>query len=46
MSLNRTPFEVLYGRKRHTPLMWSEVGGRVIESLDFIKAAEEKIAEV
>jgi hypothetical protein len=26
--------------------MWSEVGGRVIESLDFIKAAEEKIAEV
>jgi hypothetical protein len=45
-SLNRTPFEVLYGRKRHTPLMWSEVGGRVIESLDFIKAAEEKIAEV
>jgi hypothetical protein len=26
--------------------MWSEVRGRVIESLDFIKAAEEKIAEV
>jgi hypothetical protein len=28
------------------PLMWSEVGDRVIESLDFIKAAKEKIAEV
>jgi hypothetical protein len=26
--------------------MWSEVGDRVIESSDFIKAAEEKIAEV
>jgi hypothetical protein len=26
--------------------MWSEVGDRVIESPDFIKAAEEKIAEV
>jgi hypothetical protein len=26
--------------------MWSEVGDRVIESSDFIKAVEEKIAEV
>jgi hypothetical protein len=45
-SLNKAPFEVLYGRKCHTPLMWLEVGDRVIESPDFIKAAEEKIAEV
>jgi hypothetical protein len=45
-SLKKAPFEVLYGRKCRTPLMWSEVGDHVIESLDFIKAAEEKIAEV
>jgi hypothetical protein len=45
-SLKKAPFEVLYGRKCRTPLTWSEVGDRVIESSDFIKAAEEKILEV
>jgi hypothetical protein len=45
-SLKKAPFEVLYGRKCRTPLMWSEVGDRVIESPDFIRAAEQKIAEV
>lgn len=45
-SLKKSPFEVLYGRKCRTPLMWSEVGDRIVESPDFIKAAEEKIAEV
>jgi hypothetical protein len=45
-SLKKAPFEVLYERKCRTPLMWSEVEDRVIESPDFIKAAEEKIAEV
>jgi hypothetical protein len=45
-SLKRVPFEVLYGRMCRTPLMWSEVRDRVIKSPYFIKAAEEKIAEV
>jgi hypothetical protein len=45
-SLKKAPFEVLYGRKCRTPLMWSEVGDRAIESPEFIKAAEEKIAKV
>jgi hypothetical protein len=45
-SLKKASFEVLYGRKCHTPLMWSEIGDRVIESPDFIKATEEEIAEV
>jgi hypothetical protein len=45
-SLKKAPFEVLYGRKCRTPLMWSEVGDPVIESPDFINAIEEKIAEV
>jgi transposase InsO family protein len=44
-SLKKAPFKVLYGRKCRTPLMWSEVGDRTIESPDFIKALEEKIAK-
>jgi hypothetical protein len=45
-SLKKTPFEVLYGRKCCTPLMWSEVEDRVVESPNFIKATEEKISEI
>jgi hypothetical protein len=45
-SLKKAPFKVLFGRKCRTSLMWSEVGDGVIESPDFIKAVEEKIAEV
>jgi hypothetical protein len=45
-SLKMSPFEALYGRKCRTPLMWSEVGDRIIEKPDFITAAEEKIAEI
>jgi hypothetical protein len=45
-SLKKAPFDVLYGRKCHTPLMWSEVRDRIIKSPNFIKAAEEKITEV
>jgi hypothetical protein len=45
-SLKKAPFEVLYGRKCRTLMMWSEVEDRVIESPDFIKAVEKKIAEV
>jgi hypothetical protein len=45
VSLKKAPFKVLHGRKCHTPSMWLEVGDRTLESPDFIKAAEEKIAE-
>jgi transposase InsO family protein len=45
-SLKKAPFEVLYGKKCHTPLMWSEVGDHVIESPVFIRDVEEKIAEI
>jgi hypothetical protein len=45
-SLKKAPFEVLYGRKCRMPLMWLEVQNCVIEGPDFIKAAEENIAEV
>jgi hypothetical protein len=45
-SLKMSPYEALYGRKCRTPLMWSEVGDRIIEKLDFIAAAEDKVAEI
>jgi ribonuclease HI len=45
-SLRMSPYEALYGRKCRTPLMWSEVGDRVIEGPDFIAAAEDKVAEI
>jgi hypothetical protein len=45
-SLKMSPFEALYGRKCRTPLMWTEVGDRIIEGPDFIKKAEDKIAEI
>ena len=45
-SLKMSPFEALYGRKCRTPLIWTEVGDRIIEGPDFIKEAEEKIAEI
>ena len=45
-SLKMSPFEALYGRKCHTPLKWSEVGDRIIKGPDFIKKAEDKIAEI
>jgi hypothetical protein len=44
-SLKKALFEALYGRKCRTPLMWSKVRDRAIESPDFIKATEEKIAK-
>jgi hypothetical protein len=45
-SLKKASFEVLYGRKCRTLLMRSEVGDHAIESPDFIKVVEEKIAKV
>jgi transposase InsO family protein len=45
-SIKMSPFESLYGRKCRTPLMWSEVGDRIMERPDFIEAAEEKVAEI
>ena len=43
-SLKMSPFEALYGSKCRTPLMWTEVGDRIIEGPDFTKEAEDKIA--
>jgi hypothetical protein len=39
-----SPFEALYGRRCHTPLMRSNVGERTLEGPDFVKEVEEKVA--
>jgi hypothetical protein len=45
-SLKMSPYEVLYGRKCRTPLMWPEVGDQIIEGPDFITTTEDKVAEI
>ena len=42
-SLKTAPFEVLYGRKCRTLLMWDEVGERQFFGPDLIRDVEEKV---
>ena len=42
-SLKMTPFDVLYGRKCRTPLLWDGVGERQLFGPDLIQDAEEKV---
>jgi hypothetical protein len=42
-SIKMSPFEVLYGRKCRTPLLWDGVGERQLFGPDLIKDAEEKV---
>src|SRR4051812_20204029 len=42
-SLQMSPFELLYGRKCRTPLMWDEVGERQLFGPDLIKDDEDKV---
>jgi hypothetical protein len=39
-SLKMAPFEVLYGRRCHTPLNWIELGKKMIFGPDLIEEAE------
>src|SRR6266540_3910697 len=42
-SLKMAPFEALYGRRRRSPLNWSEPGERVTFGPDLVIEAEEKM---
>src|SRR3954466_5148678 len=42
-SLHMAPFELLYGRKCRTPLMWDEVGERQFFGPGLIREAGEKV---
>ncbi|GJU44730.1 putative reverse transcriptase domain-containing protein [Tanacetum coccineum] len=45
-SVRCAPFEALYGRKCHSPLMWAEVGeGQLIE-LELVQETTEKISQI
>jgi hypothetical protein len=39
-----SPFEVLYGRRCHTPLNWIELGEKIIFEPDLIEEAEATIS--
>jgi hypothetical protein len=40
------PFEVLYGRRCHTPLNWIEPGEKVIFGPDLIEEAEATVHRI
>jgi hypothetical protein len=40
------PFEVLYGRRCHTPLSWIEPGEKVIFGPDLVKEAEATVRHI
>jgi hypothetical protein len=41
-----TPFEVLYGRRCHTPLNWIELGEKVVFGPDLVEEAEATIHRI
>jgi hypothetical protein len=41
-----SPFEVLYGRRCHTPLNWIELGEKVIFGPDHVEEAEATIRHI
>ncbi|WVZ97938.1 hypothetical protein U9M48_043437 [Paspalum notatum var. saurae] len=45
-SLKKAPFEVLYGRRCRTPLLWDQVGEKVVFGPDMVKEAERQVQEV
>jgi hypothetical protein len=45
-SLKMAPFEVLYGRRCHTPLNWIEPGEKVIFGPDLVEEAEATVHRI
>src|SRR3954463_8006147 len=45
-SIKMAPFEVLYGRKCRTPLLWSGVGEGSLFGPELIKDTEEKVRQI
>jgi hypothetical protein len=45
-SLKMAPFEVLYGRRCHTPLNWIESGEKVIFGPDLIEEAKATVRQI
>ena len=45
-SIDRPPFEMVYGRKYMTPICWGEVGQRVMGSTEVVLKTTDKIQQV
>ena len=45
-SIDRPPFEMLYGRRCRTPICWGEVGQRVMGSTEVVLKTTERIQQV
>ncbi|GJZ49284.1 putative nucleotidyltransferase, ribonuclease H [Tanacetum coccineum] len=46
VSINMSPYEMLYGRRCRTPVCWDEVGSRELASTDVVLATTEKIETI
>ena len=45
-SLKMSPFEVLYGRKCHTPISWDKPIDKIIVGPELLKDMEEKMVKI
>jgi hypothetical protein len=45
-SLKMAPFEVVYGRRCHTPLNWIEPGEKVILGSDIVDETEAMVCRI
>jgi hypothetical protein len=45
-SLKMAPFEVLYGRKCRTPLLWNQTGESQVFGLEILKEVEKQVQTV
>ncbi|GJV68445.1 putative reverse transcriptase domain-containing protein [Tanacetum coccineum] len=45
-SVRCTPFEALYGRKCHSPIMWAEVGECQLIGPELVQETTEKISQI
>lgn len=45
-SIKMPPYEMLYGRKRRTPVCWGEIGKRELGGTDIVQKTTEKIDRI
>ncbi|GKG09947.1 hypothetical protein Tco_0338693 [Tanacetum coccineum] len=45
-SVRCAPFEALYGRKCHSPIMWAEIGEGQLIGPELVQETTEKISQI
>ncbi|GKA04523.1 hypothetical protein Tco_0683643 [Tanacetum coccineum] len=43
LSIQRAPFEALYGRKCRSPILWAEIGGSSLIGLELVQETTDKV---